>query len=135
MTLRRYLLTMSLTTLICWVAFVIVIFQIDPYTSGPVGLSLFFVSLFFAVWGTLSLCGFLFRYVFFRNVVPYKYIGTSLRQAFWFAVILALSLFLASQELFSWWVGGLLVFGLAVFEAFFLARSVEARYSQKQYKR
>ncbi|MFH1426724.1 MAG: hypothetical protein ABIG66_04845 [Candidatus Kerfeldbacteria bacterium] len=132
MTLRRYLITMAITTLICWAAFIIVLFQIDPYSGGIIGLLLFFVSLFFSLWGTLSLLGFTVRYIFLRNVVPFKYIGTSLRQALWFAVLLCLTLFLVSQELLAWWMTLLLVIGLTIFEGFFLARSLEARVQKKQ---
>ncbi len=132
MTLKRYLLTMALTTLICWAAFVVVIFRIDPNASGTVGLMLFFTSLFFALWGTLSLFGFSARYLIFKNTVPFRYIGTSLRQALWFAILLCLTLFLVSQELLAWWMSLLLVMALTILEAFFLARSLEARYYKKR---
>ncbi|PIW37158.1 MAG: hypothetical protein COW24_01715 [Candidatus Kerfeldbacteria bacterium CG15_BIG_FIL_POST_REV_8_21_14_020_45_12] len=132
MTLKRYLLTMGLTTLICWVAFIVVLFRIDPDTGGTIGLLLFFTSMFFAAWGTLSLIGFLVRFLLFRNTVPFRYIGTSLRQALWFATLLCLTLFLVSQELLSWWMTILLIIGLCVLEAFFLARSLEARYDKRR---
>lgn len=127
MTLRRYLISMGITTLICWGAFIMVLFQIDPYTGGVIGLVLFFVSLFFSLWGTMSILGFGIRYIFLRNVVPFKYIGTSLRQALWFAILLCLTLFLVSQQLLEWWMSLLLVGGLTVLEGFFLARSLESR--------
>lgn len=127
MTLRRYLITMAVTTLLCWSAFGIVIFRIDPYTGGFLGLLLFFVSLFFAVWGTLSLLGFVLRFILLRNTVPFRYIGTSLRQAFWFAVILCLSLFIVTQEIYAWWMSLLLILGFSILEGFFIARRLEAR--------
>ncbi|MFC1598016.1 hypothetical protein ACFL2M_00590 [Patescibacteria group bacterium] len=132
MTLRRYLITMTLTTLICWGAFVLVLFRVDPYTGGTLALLLFFISLFFAKWGTLSLLGFVVRYIFLRNTVPFKYIGTSLRQALWFAILLTLTLFLVSQELLVWWMSLLLVIGLTILEGFFLTRSIEARFQKKK---
>ncbi len=135
MTLRRYLITMGVTTLLCWIAFIIVLFRIDPITGGAIGLLLFFTALFFAVWGTLSLVGFFGRYLVMRNTVPFRYIGTSLRQALWFAILINLTLFLVSQELLVWWMSLLLVFGLSLLEAFFLARSLEARYYKKRAKR
>lgn len=132
MTLRRYLMTMSMTTLICWGCFVIVLFRIDPNTSGVIGLGLFFVSLFFAVWGTLSLFGFFVRYLLKRNTVPFRHIGISLRQALWFAILLTVTLFLVSQELLVWWMSLFLIGGLTILEGFFLARSLESRYYQKK---
>lgn len=125
---------MAATTLLCWAAFLVVIFRIDPCSAGntpcaPNGiiLLLFFVSLFFAVWGTLSLLGFVIRFIFLRNTVPFRYIGTSLRQALWFAIILCLSLFLVTQEVYVWWMSILLILGLSILEGFFLARRIEAR--------
>lgn len=128
MTLRRYLLTMAVTSLLCWVAFVLVLFRVDPSTAGSMGLLLFFVSLFFAIWGTFSLLGFIVRFIFLRNTVPFRYIGTSLRQALWFGILIVMTFFLVSQELLEWWMSLVLVVGLTVLELFFLARSVEARY-------
>lgn len=127
MTLRRYLLTMAATTALCWAAFGIVVFRIDPYTAGPLGLVLFFVSLFFAIWGTLSLCGFVVRFIVLKDVVPFRYIGISLRQALWFSIILCLSLLIVTQEIYTWWMSLLLLIGFSTLEGFFLARRLEAR--------
>lgn len=123
---------MAVTTAVCWGAFILVLFRIDPYTAGSIGLLLFFVALFFAIWGTLSLLGFVFRFIFLKDAIPFRFIGVSLRQAFWFAIISCLTLFLASQRLFTWWAGVLLVLGLAILEGFFLARSLEARYHHRK---
>ncbi len=130
MTLRRYLFTMAITTVLCWIAFILVLFRIDPSTGGSLGLVLFFVSLFFAIWGTFSMLGFVVRYIFLKNTVPFRYIGTSLRQALWFSILVVMTFFLVSQELLEWWMSLVLVVGLTVLELFFLARSLEARYYQ-----
>jgi hypothetical protein len=114
---------MAMTTLVCWGAFVVVLFRIDPETGGSLALALFFLSAFFALWGTLSLCGFFIRYLVQRSTVPFKHIGISLRQALWFAILVCLTLFLVSQELLVWWMSFLLVIGLTVLEGFFLSRS------------
>lgn len=127
MTLKRYLMIMSLTTLVCWLAFGFVVFQVDPSASGVVGLLLFFASLFIALWGTLALLGFFTRFLFLKDTVPFRHIGISLRQALWFAILVVFSLFLVSQQIWVWWMSVLLVVGLANIEGFFLARSIEAR--------
>jgi hypothetical protein len=114
---------MTLTTLVCWGAFVVVLFRIDPQTGGTLALTLFFISLFFALWGTLSLLGFIVRLLTQRQTVAFKHIGVSLRQALWFAILVCLSLFLVSQELLVWWMSLLLVISLTVLEAFFLSRT------------
>ena len=132
MTLRRYLITMAFTTLVCWGSFVIVLYKVDPETGGTIGLLLFFISLFFALWGTLSLLGFIIRFFLKKNAVPFQFIGISLRQALWFAILVTLTLFLVSQELLEWWMSIILIIGLTILEGFFLARSFEARSYQKK---
>lgn len=128
MSLRKYLITMLLTTLVCWVAFATVLFKIDPHAGGTIGFTLFYIALFFALWGTLSLLGFLVRYFLKRQVVPYMHIGISLRQAFWFATIIVLSLILVAEELFVWWMGLILITGCTVLEGFFLARTLAVKH-------
>ncbi len=123
MSLRRYLTIMALTTLMCWGAFVVVLFRIDPKTGGALGLALFFIALFFALWGSLSLIGFFARYAIHRQTVPFRHIGVSLRQSLWFTILLCLSLFLLSQELLVWWMSLLLVVCLTVLEGFFISRT------------
>lgn len=134
MTLKQYLMIMSLTTVVCWLSFVIVLFRINPETGGSVGLLLFFISLFFALWGTLSLAGFFMRLLVKRQSVPFQHVGISLRQALWFALLVTISLFLVSQELFIWWMSLVLIVGLTLFEAFFLARSLQSP-QRKKYER
>lgn len=134
MTLKRYLIMMAVTTLICWLAFLVVLFRIDPDTGGTIALALFFISLFFALWGTLSLIGFGVRFLLQREIVPFKFIGVSLRQALWFAVLVCLSLLLVSQELFVWWMAILLVGGFTVLEGFFMSQTVEAHLHRRKPK-
>lgn len=134
MTLRRYLYTMLATTLICWMAFFIVILRIDPNSAGSIGLLLFFFSLFFAIWGTFGIIGFGIRYLVKHEEAPFEHIGISLRQALWFAILVCLTLFLVSQELLIWWMSILLVLALSVLEGFFMSRSVQTRRALKQQK-
>lgn len=123
---------MLATTLVCWISFVIVVFRVDPTAAGTIGLTLFFVSLFFALWGTLGLLGFWIRHLIKKNTIPFEHIGISLRQAFWFALLVCLSLFLVSQDIYIWWMSLLLVIAMTLTEGFFLARSLEPRYHQRK---
>lgn len=134
MSLRRYLSIMALTTVVCWLAFITVLFRVDPYSGGAIGFTLFYVALFFAVWGTLSLLGFFMRFLFKRHDVPYRHVGISLRQAFWFSTLIVLSLILVADELFVWWMVALLILGFTILEGFFLARSLEARRQQQRHR-
>jgi len=125
MTVSRYFILMIAATILCWLAFGLVIFFIDPITSGWVGITFFYLALFFSVVGTLALLGFAVRILFWKEVLPYKHVGISLRQGLLFAILIICSLILAAQELFTWWSIILLIAGLGLLELFFLSRSIK----------
>lgn len=127
MTLRRYVSIMSITTLLCWASWLLVIFDIDPDEGGVLAFILFFIALFFAVWGTASLIGFIIRFLIFRKVPAFQHIGVSLRQAFWFALLLIVPLVLISRQLFVWWMSILMVIIVTAIEGFFLSRGLQQR--------
>lgn len=131
MTFRRYLYIMLATTLICWIAFTIVLFRFDPTTAGFTAFALFFLALFFAMWGTMSLLGVGLRVAIKKKSLPYRHIGVALRQALWFSLTLCMSLFLLTQGLFTWWSTIALLIALVSFESIFLAKAVEGRYAQR----
>lgn len=99
-----------------------VIFNIDPYNSGFIGLASFYLILFLALLGTLSLIGFFIRMIFIKKAVLFRQIGVSLRQATLFSVLIMLSILLQANKLFTWWNAILLVIGFSLLEFFFLSR-------------
>jgi len=100
-----------------------VIFKIDPYSSGWVGLASFYLILFLALLGTLSLIGFFGRMIFLRRSVLFHHIGISLRQAILFSILITISLLLQANRLFTWWNAILLVLSFTLLEFFFLSRT------------
>lgn len=124
MTVLRYFISMLVATVLCWVAFFLVVYNIDPFTSGWIGVLCFYASLFFALIGTLALVGFGLRIAFWRETLPYKHVGVSLRQGLLFAILVGCALLLAANGLFTWWSIILLVAGFGVLELFFLSRSM-----------
>lgn len=130
MTLRRYLIIMAIAAAFCWLAFLMVLVRVDPNSAGSIGFALFYLALFFALWGTLNLAGFFSRYLILRHTTPFHHVGISLRQAFWFAAIIVLSLILVVQELFIWWMGLLLILSFTILEGFFLLRRHHLRQRQ-----
>lgn len=122
MPLRRYLIIMGFSTLISWGAFVLVIMNIDPFTSGFVGLFSFYTVLFLALMGTFALFGFFVRLMFIKRSVLFRHIGVSLRQSVLFSSLIIVSLMLQANELFAWWNAILLVVGLGLLEFIFLSR-------------
>lgn len=126
MTLKKYLNLMTVLTLVCWLAWVLVLFLINPEEAGLIGEILFYFSLFLAVLGTLSLLGFIIRARFKKGPV-FKQVETSFRQAFWLSVLLTGILVLKENNLLRWWNSLLLLLFLIFLEIFFLS-------SRKQYK-
>lgn len=122
MSLVRYLLIMSVATAVSWVAWVIVLIFIDPFTSGGIGLFCFYVSLFFGIFGTMTLIGFGIRSLLFRKIPSFSHVGVSMRQAMWLSVMVMIALLLLANKVFSLWAAIFLVLGLTILEAAFLFR-------------
>jgi hypothetical protein len=122
MSLKRYLITMSLMTLVCWLAWVVVLFKIDPNQAGAIGLTLFYVSLLFALVGTFSLFGFFIRVWFSKEEIIYRHLGISTRQSIWFALLVVVTLLLKKADFLRWWSALPLIVFLMLMEFFFLSR-------------
>ena len=122
MTLRSYLLGMFLSTIICWIAFGLILFYVNPYNTNAVGLVAFYVSLFFASIGTLTLVGFYLRVWFSKNEILFAHVNPSFRQAILLSVILVGSLVLQAFKLLTWWDGALFVLSIVLIEFYFLSR-------------
>ena len=122
MPLKRYLIGISISTLFCWLAWVTVLYYINPESSGFIGLFLFYISLLIALVGSFALLGFFFRVWFLAEDIVYKHVGVSLRQAILFSVLVVGGLFLQALRLLTWWNGLLFILGLVVLELFFLTR-------------
>lgn len=124
MALKHYLTLMVFGTVVCWIAWTVVLFRIDPFVSGFIGLASFFLSLFLALLGTFSLLGFLFRRAFSKDTIAFHHIGISMRQGLFFALVVVGALLLRGTGLYTWWSVAFLVGGLTVLEFFFLMREV-----------
>lgn len=119
MTIKQYLIIMIIGAILCWVAWGFVILNIDPFQDTGVGLGFFYVSLFFAFLGAVSLINFLIRYYFSKSDLPlFRFVQRSFRDALFISAILIALLFLQGKGYLQWWnlVVGLLAVSLfAVF--------------------
>lgn len=129
MPLSRYLIIMGISTAIAAASWVIVILFLDPTVSGPIGLTLFFVSFFLTIFGIASVVGYTVRRLFQRREVAFRLVAISFRQAILVALLLTVSLFLQSRRLFTWWTSLALVAFVTLLEAFFVARSGTDRHA------
>lgn len=122
MTLKKYLIGMMISTVFCWISWGMILYYVDPGTTGVVGLGAFYVSLFFALVGLLTLVGFYMRVWFSKNEILFAHVGPSFRQAILLSLILTGSLFLQSFRLLTWWDGALFIASVALLEFYFLSR-------------
>lgn len=109
-------------TLLSWAMWTLILFTIDPEVSGPIGPSVFFITLLFALAGTFSLIGLLIRIRFMRDALLFRQIGTSFRQGLFLSVFLVGSLLLETTGFLKWWNLVAYFLLLTCFELFFLDR-------------
>jgi hypothetical protein len=121
MTLKKYLITMGVATLVCWAGWVYVIFLVDPFATNWVGFLLFYLSFFLALTGSAALLGFFIRFVILKHELAFRAVKEAFRQSFLFSFLIIASLFLLSRNLFTWVNLGLLIVGLTVLEFFLLS--------------
>ncbi len=122
MTLSSYLLGIGISTILCWVAWLLTLFNLDPRTAGTVGFLSFFTSLFFALVGTLTIAGFYLRLLSTKNEYYYENITISFRQAILASISISGLLILQALRLLHLFVGILFVLSIILLEAYFLAR-------------
>ena len=122
MTLRSYLIGMFISTVFCWVSWILILVYIDPEQTNFIGFFSFYVSLFFAVIGTLTIIGFYLRVWFTKNEVLFAHVVPSFRQAILLALVLVVSLILQAFRLLTWWDGVLLVGSIVLLEFYFISR-------------
>ena len=128
MTLRSYLIIMTITTVLCWSGWIFVLFIINPEVTNWIGFCLFYASLFLTLVGTAALAGFLVRFIVLRQELAWRLVKEAFRQSFLFAILIIVSLLLLSQDIFTWLNLFFLVAGLSVLEFFWVLYEKPASY-------
>ncbi|EKD78698.1 MAG: hypothetical protein ACD_41C00295G0003 [uncultured bacterium] len=122
MRVSHFLVLLAAAGLVSGGAWVIVLLYIDPTQTGAVGFILFYATLACTLFAAIVLFGLLARVVLKRiqrqSVLAFHLMLPTLRQALWCSLIVVLSLILASQELFSWFVGLIIVIFFTLLEGF-----------------
>lgn len=120
MALKCYLKLMFIATALCWLAFGVVLYYVDPEKAGIREFAFFYASLLLSLAGLLSLVGLLIRSRFSEEPM-YKQVSTSFRQAIWFSGLVVFLLFLQGLKVLQWWNIVLFVLFLAMLEFFFIS--------------
>jgi len=119
--IKLYILGLTVTATVFALGLFVIINNLMPDRTGN-------ILLFYFVFGVLVFClgvlaGFFLRRSFGQRELLNHYLALSARQGLWFAILLAVSLFLLSIGLFSWISGGLLVLTLVFLESYLLTKS------------
>lgn len=124
MSLKQFLCLIGGTAVFSWMAWGVVLFQVDPEVAGRAGLAVFYSSLSIALVGTFTVLGLALRVIWHRirkqETIAFKYIAQTIRQAVWFSAVIVVSLMLSAANLFTWWSSGTLLIGFIILEGFFL---------------
>lgn len=111
---------MIILTVFCWILFVYVIWSVDPTQTNIIGFLMFYVTLFNSLLGTATIVGFLVRFVVLRKKIAFKLVKEAFRQSFLFSLLVIVSLYLLSKDLFTWLNLFYLIGGLSILEFFLL---------------
>ena len=126
MTLSRYLLIMTVATFLCWAAWFLVLFNINPYEASTWSFMAFYISLFLALAGSFTVVGFGLRvWLFKQNDPHFHQVKKTFRHGMIFGALLIIALFLQSQKLLHLWNILLLIFAFAFLEFFFISSPKE----------
>lgn len=124
MSFVKFIITFSIGTIFSWVAWLMVLFTLDPFSGGWPVLALFYISLFLSLIGTLSLVNFWLRYWWEKERVVFRQFSIAVRQSILIASGVIVALMLQSIRLLNIWSLGALGLLLIVTEMFFLAGQV-----------
>jgi len=117
MSFRSYLFLMALCTLLAWIAWVLIMLNVNPEEAGAGGFILFYITLTTGLIGSLSLAGILYRVVLRnRKDVVIREVKTSFRHAVLLSLVAILALILSAQGKLHWWVLVVLIIVASVIE-------------------
>lgn len=126
MSIKQYLTTMLIATILCWLAWWLVVINIDPFADTGLGLAFFYLSLFLALLGAVSIISFSLRNYFSHEMLPlFKYVQSSFKDAFLYSLILTVLLYFQSKAYLRWWNIGLVLVIIIFYLVFKLSLKTE----------
>ncbi len=111
---------------LCCLAFVIIIYTVDPAKASNFDFVLFYSGLLLSLTGIFAIIGLIFR-GHLSNEPNHKKVINSFRQAVWFSALVVFFLFLQSRRILTWWNLILFVLFLTLLEFFFISHKSSAR--------
>ena len=104
MTLRQYLILMTIASSICWLVWGCVVWRLDPNSADALGFAFFYLSFGLAIMGTISVLGFWIRQLLFHdNELVFRHVRQTFRQSIIIALGCLSLLFLIQLRVLRWW--------------------------------
>lgn len=116
-TTRSYLIPISIGTLLCIAAFASVVWFVDPFTAGSLAHFFFYLTLFLALVGLITIGGISARKRFSPGMFT-EQLRISFRQAILLSLLIIGLLILQVFSLLFWWVGLTLILFIITVEIF-----------------
>lgn len=121
MNFRLFLILIILGTFCSWGAWGLVVYNLDPTQIGPLGFSMFYLSLFLGLAGIIFLVmDYLKAKMMSRQLIFFR-LRTSVRHSIFFSALTISWLFLKSVGVLRIWSLLLLIIILTVLEFFFIS--------------
>ncbi len=122
MSFRLYFWGLSIITTLSLLAWLFVIFYIDPNESGLIGKLFFYASLILSLLGIFILLLSWLRQRFLGTDEAIETLGLSLRQGLLLTLTVSIIVFLQEKGYLVWWDGLLVVGGFFLIELYFLQK-------------
>ncbi len=104
MTIKQFLTIIGFATLLCWGAWGVVLWNIDPFEASTLHMAFFFVSLFFALTGTAATTLYAWYHFFGDVQIPvFRYVKKSIKQGLIFAGSITILLILQAVNVLNLW--------------------------------
>jgi len=120
MTFKQFLSVMIVGTILAWTAWTINLFTTDPTQTSILGFMFFYITLFIALVGSLSILGSGIRVLIIRPDVISRQVYVAFRHSILFALLIIGCLILISFDVLRWWSILLFMIVLVCTELFFL---------------
>jgi hypothetical protein len=112
---------MAVATSVAFMGWGLVLLYIDPSSSGYMGITLFYLTLFLGLMGFFTLISFSLKRWISNNEVIFSYIASSFRQGFWLAVIIVGLLLMQGARILNWWDALLFIASISLLELYFIS--------------
>jgi len=122
MNFKQYILTMSFSAIISWIAWVVVILNINPYETSLVGLLLFYVTLTMALASSLAIVIFVLKKLTTKKeLIVARIVQGSFRQALLLTFLVIGILILQNLGYLKIWIIIVFILFITSLEFFFIS--------------